>query len=167
MTYRVYGVPLFLALAVALGLYGYGQKAERPLSSSSDLAATQEIPVADKTISETRAIAHYICYNSDRGSGLRIWIGFSEDGKAQQVKYQGQAEAMALLFDKEAVQKGRAYPTYIAHYQEIYQGKNNGTYKLTHSGVWDYAQYIRGRDSKLFDFTIDHNAEPYGKTPCF
>jgi len=28
-------------------------------------------------------------------------------------------------------------------------------------------EYKRGTDGKIFNFTIDHNANPYGKEPCF
>jgi hypothetical protein len=46
-------------------------------------------------------------------------------------------------------------------------GKENGQYRITHSGIWDYVEYKRGTDGKIFNFTIDHNANPYGKEPCF
>lgn len=115
----------------------------------------------------SKAIKHYICYTNDVNPAMKIWISFAEDGKAVQVKYIGQKTAINLVFDKEEYQEGGAHPTTIQYYDEMYNGQKNGSYKLTHSGVWDYVAYIRGKDSKPFNFTIDHDADPYGSEPCF
>ncbi|WP_299892197.1 hypothetical protein [uncultured Lacinutrix sp.] len=111
-------------------------------------------------------IEHYICYTNNDKKDMRIWISFSKE-KAIQIKYNGQQDAIDLIFDKETYIKGGSHPTIIKYYNEIYNDKVNGIYKLTHSGNWDYVEYTRGKDSKIFNFTIDHNANPYGKTPCF
>ncbi len=110
---------------------------------------------------------HYICFKDDKVPSRMIWISYTEKDKALQVKYKGQKEAINLIFDKEESISGGAHPTIIKYYNEVYNGQHNGTYKLTHSGVWDYVEYTRKKDGKTFNFTIDHNANPYGKKACF
>ncbi len=110
---------------------------------------------------------HYICYTYDRNKTKRIWIGFSEKNLAIELKYEGQQESLQLKYNTEEYIEGGAHPTIIKYYDEIYQNKVNGKYKLTHSGNWDYVTYIRGKDNKEFNYTIDHHANPYGSIPCF
>ncbi|MBF02803.1 MAG: hypothetical protein CMP76_05855 [Flavobacterium sp.] len=110
---------------------------------------------------------YYICYTDDDVPTRVIWIRFAKDGKAQQVKYKGQKEAINVVFVSEETSEGGAHPTIESNYDEIYNGTKNGTYTLTHSGVWDYVTYTREKDQKQFHFTIDHEADPYGKEPCF
>ncbi len=50
---------------------------------------------------------------------------------------------------------------------EFNNQKINGHYKTTHSGNRDYVEYKIGKDGKLFNFTIDHELNPYGKPACF
>lgn len=115
--------------------------------------------------------AHYICYNNDKTPSMQIAISFNKEGRATAVKYKGQTEAMPLQYLKEAYLEGGAHPTIEEYYQEMYNGKKNGEYKLTHSGVWDYAEYTRAKDSKKFNFTINHDLsienDGYRTTPCF
>lgn len=113
------------------------------------------------------AIDHYICYTDNNSSSRKMWIGFTEDGKATQIKYFGQEESIDLAFTNEEYISGGAHPTIISNYDEWYEGRINGKYTLTHSGIWDYVTYVRGTDGKEFNFTIDHSADPYGKRPCF
>lgn len=114
---------------------------------------------------------HFICYKSDNNSNLAISISFDKDGKALNVKYKGQEESIDLSFKKEEYLEGGAHPTIETYYSEIYEGKENGVYKLTHSGVWDYAEYTRSKDGKKFNFTINHELtienDGYRTTPCF
>ena len=114
---------------------------------------------------------HFICYISDANANLAISISFDENDNALKVKYKGQEEAMTLSLLKEDMSTEGAYPTNETHYSEIYKGKENGTYKLTHSGNWDYAEYTRSKDGKKFNFTIDHDLtignDGYRTSPCF
>ncbi|WP_143525199.1 hypothetical protein [Labilibacter marinus] len=126
---------------------------------------------ADKqqTIEENaKAKSHYICYKEDNDTNLYIWIRFS-DGKAKEIKYKGMESTIELEFDKksENLNPEGSYPVFADYYNEMVDGKVNGVYKLTHSGNYDYAEYTRAKDSKTFNFTIDHSANPYGSTPCF
>ncbi len=123
----------------------------------------------NKNASKPGKIDHYICYTEDEQSDLVIWISFDDQSKARQVKYKGMKTAIDLTFVKESdnLNPGGPYPVYARYYNEIYEGKINGVYKLTHSGIWDYVEYTRGKDAKVFNFTIDHNADPYGSSPCF
>jgi len=114
---------------------------------------------------------HFICYNGDANPAMAISISFDEEEKALKVKYKGQKEAMVLTFVKEDYLEGGAHPTIETYYSEMYKGKENGVYKLSHSGIWDYAEYTRSKDGKKFIFTIDHELtaanDGYRTTPCF
>lgn len=112
-------------------------------------------------------VHHYICYTNDKVTSKKVWISFNKANQALQIKYLGQTEGIDLKYVKEDYIKGGTHPTIIKYYNEIYNEKINGIYKLTHSGNWDYISYTRGKDSKEFNFTIDHTANPYGTKPCF
>lgn len=109
---------------------------------------------------------YYICFNGNNNS-MVIWIKFSEDGKALEVKHKGESEALPLAFRTAENITGGAYPTNDNYYYAIVNKETIGTYKITHSGNWDYVDYTREIDGKKLKFTIDHNANPYSKTPCF
>ncbi len=126
-----------------------------------------DIQIPKDEIGKDSLAHHYICYLDNETSSIKIWISFTEKDKAIGIKYKGQTDSIQLIFDKEEYIEGGAHPTIIKYYSELYNGKVNGIYKLTHSGNWDYVEYTRGKDGKIFNFTIDHNSDPYGKKPCF
>jgi hypothetical protein len=111
-------------------------------------------------------VHHYICFNGDDNS-MVIWVSYSREEKALEVKYKGQDKAMQLVQTKGDSRFPGAYVVSDDYYKEMVDGKENGQYKITHSGNWVYVEYRRGTDGKIFKFTIDHNANPYGKEPCF
>ncbi|MBW2961489.1 hypothetical protein [Mesonia aestuariivivens] len=121
----------------------------------------------EPSITKESKNSKYVCFTNDNNKSKRIWVEFAANGKASHVKYEGQNEAISLQYVKEESTEGGAHPTIKNYYQEIYKGEVNGEYILTHSGVWDYVTYIRGKDGKEFNYTIDHNSNPYGKKPCF
>ena len=122
---------------------------------------------------ETAAIIpnHFICYSADNDSNLALSISFDREGRALQAKYRGQKESIDLVFQDEIMHEGGAHPSIETFYTEMYNGKKNGDYKLTHSGIWDYVEYTRGKDGKKFLFTIDHEmtvqGDEFRNTPCF
>lgn len=115
--------------------------------------------------------SYYICYRNDDKADMMMSISFDEEGKAQAVKYKGQEESIPLFYQREVMEQGGANPTIETYYIEMLNGQKNGVYKLTHSGIWDYAEYTRGKDGKVFNFTIDHDSsvegDSYTKKPCF
>ncbi len=115
----------------------------------------------------TNQIDHYICYSNNERKDKKIWVGFNKDDIALKVKYEGQDQAIELVYSKNEYKEGGAHPTINTYYDEIYRGEVNGVYKMTHSGIWDYVEYTRGKDGKTFKFTIEHELDPYGKQPCF
>ncbi|WP_430411761.1 hypothetical protein [Kordia sp.] len=137
-------------------------------SEVKDTVATtiEELEAAKKTIPH-----HYICYTNDDKSSMKIFIAFNESGNALFIKYKGQENTIPLQNIKEDFQNGGAYPTITQFYNEMYEGKINGKYELTHSGNWDYATYRPANSDKVVKFTIDHDAtivgDTYRKTPCF
>lgn len=120
-----------------------------------------------KELITANKVAHYICYTNNKNKRNKMWLSFNEKSIGLQVKYQGQQDAIDLVYVKSEYEKGGAHPTITNYYNEIYGGTINGTYKTTHSGNWDYVEYTRGKDGKVFQFTIDHTQNPYGTTPCF
>ena len=75
---------------------------------------------------------------------------------------------MDLVFVKEVDEnEGGPYPVLAEYYNEIYEEKVNGVYKLTKSGNWYYAEYTRKSDNKKFNFTIDIKANNFSDSPCF
>ena len=129
-------------------------------------ANSQVISVEGVSYADT--VSYYICYNEDNESSLDLSIGFNNNGRALSVKYKGMNSCMDLIFiEEENENPDGPYPVLVSYYNEIYQEKVNGEYKLTHSGNWDYVEYTRGKDSKKFNFTIDRNSNSYSYTTCF
>jgi len=95
----------------------------------------------------------YITYDSDTKNSKQLMIAFSDDGKALYAKYYGQGRHLKLKFIKKANDERNYYD----YYDEIADGKVVGSYVLTHSGNWDYAEYTRKKDGKKFKFTINHD----------
>ena len=109
----------------------------------------------------------YICFTNDKNSNQKLWLGLDDTGKAVVIKYKGPQESKELNFTKVTSVSGGSQPTIIEHYDEIYEQKINGQYILKKSGNWYYLNYIRGKDRKEFNFTIDHTAENITSRPCF
>ena len=111
---------------------------------------------------------YYICYSENNNKNLQLWIGFDEKSNASKVKYKEMNLHMDLVFVNEVNENPDGpYPVLVEYYNEIYQEKVNGVYKLTKSGNWYYAEYTRGSDNKQFNFTIDNKSNNFSKTPCF
>ncbi len=147
------------------------QKVEESKQSINRLEK-DSLTIKDKKLNEeqtttgNKVVDHYICFTEDQQKKLVIWMSFNTKGEALQVKYKGQEQAIDLVFVKKEPQSP-GYPAMSYFYNEVYDGELNGQYIHTHSGVWDYVTYIRKKDGKKFNFTIDHDAKPYHKTPCF
>lgn len=116
---------------------------------------------------KNESIKHYICYAMDNKTEVKIWIAFNQDNQATKIKYKGQNEFLHLEYIKEDYVEGEAYPTIKTYYNEILEGQINGTYILTHSGIWDYVEYTGVNDERTYTFTILHDENPYGQIPCF
>ena len=123
--------------------------------------------IDNQTDESSQAIKHYICYAMNEKPKVIIWIAFGKDNRAIKVKYKGQKDFLRLTYVKEDYIKGGAQPTIKEHYHELLNGNINGTYILTHSGIWDYVEYTGIESEKSFNFTILHEENPYGKSPCF
>jgi len=137
--------------------------------TSESLNSTNKIDKEeiDKIKDVKSTIVNYICYTNDNNKSQKIWIGYNNSNKAVTIKYKGQSEPIQLKFVKNEYIEGGTQPTLIDYYNEIYKGEINGNYKLTKSGNWYYVSYIRGKDNKEFNFTIDHSADNLTSTPCF
>ena len=145
---------------------------ENITSEDKAVKKTENTKIEEKIISKeetnTKSPNYYICYNENNNKKLQLWIGFDEKAKANKVKYKGMNLDMDLVFVKEVNEnEGGSYPVLVEYYNEIYEEKVNGIYKLTKSGNWYYAEYKRGSDSKEFNFTIDLKANNFSSNPCF
>lgn len=145
---------------------------ENKLKSTSDKVDLETTVKNQKTESPkvdsvSTVIDHYICYKDDKVASRMIWISFTDKEDAVQIKYKGQKLPIDLVFIKEEFIKGGSHPTIIKYYSEKIGPEINGEYKLTHSGNWDYVEYTRGKDDRMFNFTIDFESNPYGKEACF
>ena len=139
------------------GIQDYGKASNLTADASQDRKA-------ESGASGTQL--EYVCYKNDDNPRMVIWISYG-DGKAQQIMYNKGSAPMDLSFVETSMNNEGAYPTTRSLYKEVYEGQENGTYLLTHSGVWDYAKYTRKSDGKVYSFTIDHNFTPYSDAPCF
>ena len=88
-------------------------KGENPTVSTSPIEK-EVIKNTDSTtvvniIDSIKANHHYICYTFDNNKDKRIWIEFTEDGKATRLKYQGQKNAIDLDFQDEDSSQNGAY----------------------------------------------------------
>jgi hypothetical protein len=143
---------------------------DNALGKIENTAREENIIFEEETSSESpeNSSNYFICYNENDNKNLKIWIGFNEKSNASKVKYKGMNLEMDLVFVKELNENPDGpYPVLVEYYNEIYQEKVNGIYKLTKSGNWYYAVYTRASDNKQFSFTIDNESNNFGKTPCF
>ena len=167
---------LFISLIVAILLacnnsnkLDYNYKTDTETSSTKNNDTVQEEALSG----EPGASMYFICYKNDIDSHLQVMVGFDgKSGQAKYIKYKGQNENIPIVFIKENIIVGGAHPNIEKIYYEKYNGKITGTYKLTHSGIWDYIVYTRRKDGKEFSFTSNldvssENGNEYRKTPCF
>ncbi|MBC8756765.1 hypothetical protein H2O64_18975 [Kordia sp. YSTF-M3] len=171
-------IVLFLSLLLCVNCAEKDKKTAKP---TTDIEAEKQAKSKDSikdaaTIEEienikSKIVHHYICYKNDDKTSMQLSIAFNDEGNALFVKYKGQKGTIPLKNVKEDYEEGGAYPTITQFYHEMYEGKKNGVYELTHSGNWDYATYTSEKDGEQFKFTIDHEttvvAGEYRKTPCF
>ena len=144
------------------------EETNNPSQKSIEKENTKDSTIVEKNnASKKTETFEYVCFTNNDDKSKRIWVEFSKNGKANRIKYEGQNEPILLEHTKEDYVEGGVHPTIKNYYNEIYDGKINGQYILTHSGVWDYVKYIRGKDGKEFNYTIDHDADPYSSKPCF
>lgn len=148
------------------------EKKTTPDTTKTEKTTESKDSISDISLKEkTTTPDHYICYKNDEKPSMQISIAFDEESNALFVKYKGQNDSIPLQNIKEDFQDNGAYPTITQFYDEIYKGEKNGTYELTHSGIWDYATYRNLKSDKVYKFTIDHDmtvsGDNYRTTPCF
>ena len=67
-------------------------------------------------------VHHYICFNGDDNS-MVIWVSYSREEKALEVKYKGQDKAMQLVHTKGDSRFPGAYVVSDDYYIEMVDGK--------------------------------------------
>ena len=152
----------------------------------SDLEGRQDIRIGNEGISEyglARDLSEnevnaiklpepvgddfYVCYSNDNDADDLIWIKFTASGRAKEVKYLSQDQAIKLGFIKTDVRQGGAYPTTKTSYFERQGDAVTGKYILTQSGNWEYVEYSKNESPEISTFTIKRGSDTYSDTPCF
>ncbi len=128
-----------------------------------DFVNNNYLEICKEPITKTNTNDSYVCFTENQNKKLKIWVSYTEGGRALKVKYKGQDKAIDLHYIKTEYNDR----TITSYYNEFYEGKINGNYTITHVGNWDYVTYTRGKDNKKFEFTIDHEKNPWGSKPCF
>ena len=138
-----------------------------------------EIPPATKALSiwvyepyspagtgaATKSGGYYICYKSDDGASRNLAAFFTADGEVQNVMYEGQNKAIKLN-PLQSESHATAYVTETQTYEEIINGKPNGTYEFTKSGNWYYVAYITRDGKNTYKFTYLPE-QSFSTTGCF
>ena len=110
---------------------------------------------------------YYIHYSPDTKKGNDLMIAFTPFGKGLFAKYEGQSRQIELKFTKDQ-SEGK---NIIQYFDEIVKGEVKGTYKMTHSGNYDYVEYTNKKSGKKYLFTINHDVtivgDTYRTTPSF
>lgn len=140
---------------------------EQEVSGANKFQMLNEIDLENPT----QIPDYYICFKEDKNKSPNVMIAFDKSGKAIYAKYEKQAGRIQIKFIRDELKNDGAYPTTISQYKEMVNNQRTGKYTITHSGNWDYLEYRRAKDGKIFNFTIDHNLSidenGYRKTPCF
>jgi hypothetical protein len=112
---------------------------------------------------------YYQCFTGDNNPDLCLSIKFVNN-KGTEASYNGNSEGMRLFFIKDTVINLGGPVRLVANYQELYNGKENGFYEITRAGNYTYVKYIRGKDGKEFNFSIDLDRsleyDTYTTKPC-
>lgn len=121
---------------------------------SIDFAIQQHNQMEDMEMILFSKKDHFICYTSDEKKNLNLQIMFDEKDIGLIAKYKVGTYGLELVYLGEEFIKGGAHPTIHNYYAELVKGEFNGTYKLTHSGIYEYAQYT-GKNGNVFNFTVN------------
>lgn len=128
-----------------------------------DFVYKNYLEICKEPITTSNTNDSYVCFTENNNKNLNIWVSYTKGGRALKIKYKGQENPIDLHYVKTEFNDRSV----ISYYNEFYEGKINGKYMITHSGNWDYVTYTRGKDNKKFEFTIDHEKNPWGNKPCF
>lgn len=93
------------------------------------------------------------CFDCDNNIKIKISVEYLEDIPIS-LKYKGQSSSITLKKIEGSLKFQNGYSQFTESYTEIVNGQTNGKYNFTHSGIYDYIEYIR-RDGEKFKFTIN------------
>ena len=93
------------------------------------------------------------CFDCDNNIKIKISVEYLGD-KPISLKYKGQSSSITLKKIEGSLKFRDGYSVFTESYTEIVNGQTNGKYNFTHSGIYDYIEYIR-RDGEKFKFTIN------------
>jgi hypothetical protein len=111
------------------------------------------------------------CFVCDNNKELKISVEYADDTPIS-LKYEGQNSSIQIKKIKGSLKTQKGTGNFTESFDEIVNGQSSGKYIFTHSGYYDYIEYIR-KDGKKFDFTInlDDSVNPNGDgfrtTPCY
>lgn len=118
---------------------------------------------------EAEENVYYLCFTGDNNPELCLSIKFVNN-KAIHASYNGNPEGMQMVYLKDTLINLGGPVRIISDYQELYDGKENGFYEITSAGNYTYVKYIRRKDGKKFNFSIDFDRsivnDEYTTKPC-
>lgn len=116
----------------------------------------------------------YVCFENDKNNTIRINVKFDNNENPISVKYLGQNKDIQLKFKKKEIEKNGGVPAYYVFriYDEIINGKKNGTYTFSNIGNHGLDVTYKRKDNKEFYFQIIENMEEqqgeiFRKKSCF
>jgi hypothetical protein len=110
----------------------------------------------------------YICFDNDKNSDFKLSVEYY-DGTPTSIKNNTDNSSIKLEVIKGSYKEYEG-SSYSETYFEIINGVKNGRFTFTHSGIYDYIEYV-DKNGKKSKFTINLedtvNDESYRQTPCF
>jgi len=170
---------LIIVVLIIVGVVGYTYTSQQQKPSevvTEDVLMNDERyseivqdMVSNDAVSETQvSISKYICFKADEdgyGTFDKIMFSLDENERAVYSQYKNQDDIRTT--DLEFISQDfpdPGFPTYTLTYDASFDGMKFGTYTQTHSGVYDYVEFIND-DGEVFNFTniLD---ESYVSRPC-
>ncbi len=111
------------------------------------------------------------CFSCDQKADIHISVEYKNE-KPISIKYKNQPSNIPLVFIKGSTSFEEGYSTFSESFNELINGKINGKYIFTHSGNWDYIEYIRSDGYKPnFTIELEKSIDPergsYRIHPCY
>ena len=86
------------------------------------------------SLSSTAFSQKYACFKNDKDPTLQISVKFDKNENPISVKYLGQSQEISLKFKKKTIDNSYRIPIVLKTYDEIINGKKNGTYEFSNAG---------------------------------
>ena len=96
----------------------------------------------------------FACFKNDKDPTLQISVKFDKNENPISVKYLGQSQEISLKFKKKTIDNSYRIPIVLKTYDEIINGKKNGTYEFSNAGSHGLDVTYTKKDKKQFYFEV-------------